>query len=190
MYAIRRHRTFYASPLGARITVEKTWVCDDAGLVLTFSTRARARAWIGWACANPYELAHGECQRPEYSIRWVAPEIADYYARIGRLVESAWPGSGAPSGEGEPEHETSYIATDDYCRAIYGVGKSPEAAIADARSASGDEGAEFVTFRASRALCDRVALDGGAAVSWTLCNGVAVLLTGLDVADVDSAEKS
>jgi hypothetical protein len=68
MYAIRRTRVFYGP------TLERSWVHDHAGnlaYALTLCTLRFAKAWIAATYAEPYELAHNECQRPEYSIRWI-----------------------------------------------------------------------------------------------------------------------
>lgn len=66
-----------------------------------------------------------------------------------------------------------YIATDRDGIAIYGIGETPEAAIADAREQSGDEDSEYTVHAATAALLDRVRADGGGPdVRWSLVGDV------------------
>ena len=60
-------------------------------------------------------------------------------------------------------------------RTIYGVGNSPDDAIADAESYGAD--APFATYHCSYRLWDRVISSGGAYIPWTLdSNGHADLI--------------
>jgi hypothetical protein len=81
MYAIRKTRVFYGP------TTVRAWVHDEMGFVLTLPTLRAAKAWIAEAYAEPYELAHNEAQRPEYSIRWI--ESAE--SMLASHLADVWP---------------------------------------------------------------------------------------------------
>jgi hypothetical protein len=61
---------------------------------------------------------------------------------------------------------THYIATTDDLTAIYGLGPTPEAALADAHE--GGASGELITMRATPALVAKVEADGGAGFAWRI----------------------
>jgi hypothetical protein len=73
-----------------------------------------------------------------------------------------------------------YIATDSDLNLVHGVGNSPEAAIADARNASGDTEAEYVTLEVSHRFVERVLKSGGGPdLCWTALDTVGTPIRNL-----------
>lgn len=74
------------------------------------------------------------------------------------------------------EIKPQFIATDvDNPMAIYGIGDSPEAAIANARQEANEPEAEFATYPATIRLAELVLSDGGSPSDlkrWTVKNAV------------------